>query len=152
MSHWNGFFPSWMLTLCSLQLIIWEKHLPHDSHLNGFFSSCTDKVCNFKLDFVVKSELHISQLNDFLIDFSILVNNPLLPWADDHWLRRQENNSKQETEQVCYCYENFQQINHATCHLQYQTTIFKADTYRIILVSGNLLSENIDYVLHKLFA
>ena len=112
-----------MLALCSLQLIILEKYLPHISHLNGFFPSCTDTECILKLPFVVKSELQISQLNDFLIDFSILVNNSLSLWADDYWLSRQENYRKQETEQACYCYENFQQINHATCHLWYQTII-----------------------------
>ena len=118
MSHLYVFFPSWMESLCSLTLIFWEKHLPHISHLNGFFPSCNDKECFFKLPFVEKSDLQTSQLKGFFIDFSILVNNPLSPWADDYWLRRQ-----QETEQVYYCYENFQQINHATYHLWYQTTI-----------------------------
>ena len=113
----KGFF---CMTTLWFDKFFWFAKLFHD----GGVTTIAIWECIFKLPFVVKSDLQTSQLKDFFIDFSILVNIPLLSWTtDDYWLSRQENYRKQETEQACYCYENFQQINHATCHLWYQTSI-----------------------------
>ena len=44
-------------------------------------------------------------------------------WLLNVQANRKNNNSKQETGQAYCYYENFQKINHATCHLWYQTII-----------------------------
>ena len=83
MSHLYGFFPSWMVAVCTLKLVFPENDLPHILHLNGIFPSCTDKEWLFKLVSLVKWESQISHLKDFLIDFSIL-NNLFLSTSHHH--------------------------------------------------------------------